>query len=306
MIKFLVELIKDESGIAPLVLGGALAGGGALLGGIFGKNKKETIDPYAGLRTQYQDYIGGKLGTSTPYKYNAQFELPKPEVESAVESTVLGKLRNLPQVESDIKGISEQYYGAQKEQMQERHMEEAEANKNMYNRLGLVSSTPGLRAQTDLGRKQQQEFNVLSADVARQGIDQEMRAMQLAEEIANMYLGQGQTLGAAQREYSKYPIAMSQADIERMVREEQGYGQMAGQILGANPPQTFYEPNIWSQLGGGAQDIGTMMLMAQILGGGSSGGGGASGGGWKANLPTLNTATGVNTPAGVSRYVPPR
>lgn len=254
-----------------ILIGGGMAGGGALLGGLLGKNKQKTIDPYAALRGQYQNYLGGKLGTSTPYKYNPAFELPQPDVEKAVESTVMGKLGNLPQMRTDIQDIGNKYYGAQKQQMQTRHADELEATKNMYNRLGLVSSTPGLTAQTNLGRKQGEEFNVLEADIARQGIDQEMRAQAQAEEIANMYLGQGQTLGAAQREYSKYPIAMSQADIERMVNEEQGYAGLAGGLLGNNPPETYFQPNFWSQFGGAMQDVGTNVATMGMLGGSSGG-----------------------------------
>lgn len=276
MLKWLIQILNDERGvIPPLVLGGALAGGGALLGGLFGKNKQKTVDPYAALRGDYQSYLKGKLGTTTPYEYNPQFELPQPEVEKAVESTILGKLGNLPQARSDIMDISNKYYGAQKQQMQTRHAEELEATKNMYNRLGLVSSTPGLAAQTNLGRKQGEEFNVLEADIARQGIDQEMRAQALAEEIANMYLGQGQQLGQAQRGYYAYPIEMSMKDIERKIAEEQGYASLAGGLLGNNPPETYFEPNIWSKLGGTAQDIGTNLMLFSMLGGGAGGAGGA-------------------------------
>lgn len=250
------------------LIGGGLAGGGALLGGLAGKNKQKTIDPYAGLRGKYQDYLSGKLGQVTPYEYNPAFELPQPEVEKAVESTVLGKLGNLPQVRTDIQDIGNRYYAAQKEQMKERHATELEATKNMYNRLGLASSTPGLSAATDLGRKQAQEFGVLEADVARQGIDQEMRAQALAEDIANMYLTQGQQLGQLQRGYSQFPIQMSMADIERQIQEEQGYASLANSLLSGNPPEYYFEPNIWSKLGGTAQNIGTSMLTLGMSGGG--------------------------------------
>jgi len=293
MLKFLIKLILNEDGIDPMTLalvGGGLAGGGALLGGIFGKNKQKTIDPYEKLRGQYQDYLGGKLGTSTPYEFNEEFTTQQPGVEKAVESTIMGKLGNLPKVRGDIQDISNRYYGAQKEQMQDRFSEEQEAQKNMYNRLGLASSTPGLAASTRLGRKQEQELGVLSADVARQGIDQEMRATELAEQIANQYMTQGQQLGQAQRGYQQTAMGMSMEDIERMTREEQAYGQQAGSLLGGNPPQFYFEPNIWSQLGSAAQNIGTTMMGGNILGGGQ-----------QSTTPQITNPAGIGGAGGVNQ-----
>jgi len=249
----------------PMVIPSLVTGAGALLGATAGKNKQRTIDPYANLRGQYNEYLQGKLGTSTPYQYNPSFEIPQPAIESQTEQTISGGLGNLPQKRTDIQDIGNKYYEAQKSQMAERHAEEQQQAKNMYNRLGLMSSTPGLRAQTDLGRKQQQEYNVLSADVARQGIDQEMKATALAEDIANMYMTQGQQLGQLQRGYSQYPINMSQADIERRTQEELANAELVGSLISNNPPNYYYEPNIASQLGGAAQDVGTQMMMYELL-----------------------------------------
>lgn len=269
MLKLILRILKNEDGLDPGVaslIGAGITGGSTILGGLFGKKKEKKVDPYAPLRGDYQSYLQSKLGTSTPYEYNPSFELKQPEVESAIEGTILGKLGDLPQVESDIKGIGEQYYGAQKERMQERHAEEQEATRNMYNRLGLYSSTPGLKAQSDLMRKQGQEFNVLEADIARQGIKDEMAALELANRIADQYISQGQILGGAQREYQKYPMEMSMKDIVRRTQEEQGYAGLASNLLGGNPPQYLYDPNIWSQLGTAGQDIGTLMMLYNLLG----------------------------------------
>lgn len=106
-----------------------------------------------------------------------------------------------------------------------------------------------------------------------------MAATQLAEQIANQYLTQGQILGQNQREYQKFPIAMSLEDLQRQLNEEQAYSSQVGSLLSNNPPQYYNEPNLWSQLGGAAQDIGTTLMMSNILGGGLSSGGAASGGG---------------------------
>jgi len=289
--KRLLEILKDESGMGlPLIAAGVI-GGGALMKGLLGKNKEKTIDPYAGLRGDYQSYLQKKLGTSTPYSYNEDFTLDQPNIEKQTEGVISGKLGNLPKIQSDIYDIGTKYYNAQKAQMTERHGEEAKANQNMYNRLGLVSSTPGLQAQTDLGRKQGQEFNVLEADVARQGIDQEMKALALGEDIANQYLTQGQQLGNLQRGYQRDSMTMSMADIERMVNEEQGYAQLAGGLLEDNPPETYFQPNFWSQLGDAAMSGGTTALTAGMLGGGGGGTEGTVGNTGKTQSQILGRST---------------
>ena len=141
----------------------------------------------------------------------------------------------------------------------------------------MSSSSPYLAGSDELTRKQGQEYDVLEADVARQGIDQEMRATALAEEIANQYLSQGQVLGQAQRGYQQYGQKMSMADIERMVAEEMGYGEQAAGVLGGNPPQTYFKPNIWSQLASAGQGIGTSLISGGMMSGGNVLGGGGAG-----------------------------
>lgn len=264
--KWILKLLLDERGFDPFLTGGLIVGGGALLGGLLGKNKQQTIDPYAGLRGQYQEYLSGRLGKRTPYTYNPAFELPQPEIEKQTEATISERLANLPSVRTDIQDISNRYYEAQKAQKQARFDEEQRSQKDVYNRLGLASSTPYLSARDDLVRKQGLEFDVLEADIARQGIDQEMKSRALAEEIANMYLSQGQQLGQLQREYFRFPIEMSMADIERMTQEELAYAGLAGSLLGGNPPEYYFEPNIWSQLGTTAQNIGTNIISDDLGG----------------------------------------
>src|SRR3990167_8551319 len=113
-------------------------------------------------------------------------------------------------------------------------------------------------------------MNLLTADIVGEGIDQEMKSLALAEDITNQYLTQGQHLGQLQRGYSAFPIEMSQKDIERRTAEELGYAELAGGLLSNNPPQHYFEPNIWSQIGGGMTDVGSMMLMGDMLKGGTT------------------------------------
>lgn len=265
MIKLFWEILKNEKGIAPIALGSTILGGGALLGGIFGKKKEKVYDPYAEFRKPYMK----KLGEYKPeeYKYKSEFGLDQPKAETAAEKTILGKLENLPTMQQDILGANEKYYQARKARMGIRHEEEIKDVQNMYNRLGLVSSTPGLEAQTKLGRTQQAEFGELEAGLMREGIDQEMKARALAEEIASMYVQQGQVLGQSQRGYQQYGQEMSMKDIQRMEQAGLSREQIMGSILGGSAPTVTYEPNMASRLGTLGVNIGGQMMGAGMLGG---------------------------------------
>jgi hypothetical protein len=283
MFKFLIKLLKDEKGliegIAGLgaggtsmtaglgsggaaaaaaggppgwLIGGAAMLGSTLLGGLFGKKKEKTYDPYAALREQYKTYLGNKLGKTTPYSYNDAFTLDQPAIEKQTEGVISQGLGNLPKKRTDIFDINQKYGTARKAQMGLQQEE--------------VSSTPGIQAETDLRYKQGLDKNVIDAEVAQQGIGQEMDAERLYQDVANQYMTQGQTLGQLQREYQKYGINMSEADIQRMIEEELAYSQQANSLLGGNPPQVSYQPNFWSQLGQTGQDVGSTMMLANILG----------------------------------------
>ena len=281
ILKLIKNIFNDESGIAgaaaaapvtaaaglnPLLLGGLLLGGGTLLGAL-GSPKKKTIDPYGGLRTQYTDYLSGKLGTSTPFEANPAFDLPQPAVESEVEKGILGKLQNPPATSKNIMDISQKYYNARKTQLGERHEREVADTNAMYNRLGLVSSSPGLKAVTDLKETQGQEFDTLESELMQDSINKEIMSLTLGEDIYNKYLSQGQVLGQAQRGYSQFPIQQSEADIGRMTGEELSYASLAGSLIGGNPPQTYFQPGVLQKLGGGVSDIGSLIMMSKILGG---------------------------------------
>lgn len=265
MLKLLLKILKDERGGLPLI-GGLLMGGSTLLGGLLGKNKEKTVDPYAGLRGDWQSWLQSKLGTSTPYKYNEAFTLDQPEVEKALESTILGGLDKGANLKTDIYDTMQKYQQARTDTLEKQKEEDIKSTQNMYNRLGLVSSSPGLEAQDKVRSDYGLKINELSADIAREGIGYEMDATKLAEDIINQYMGQAQALGGAQRGYQQYGQQMSLADLQRMVEEEMGYGNIAGSILGSNPPETYYEPNMWSQIAQGGQDIGSLLLLSGILG----------------------------------------
>ena len=246
--------------------GAGIAGLSTLLGSLLGGNDTEVDDPYAGLRGQYQSYLSGKLGTSTPYTTNSAFNVDTPEVESAAQKTVLGYLNNPTSNVSDYSEATKKYSEAAKASREIEYADEMKKTNDMYNRLGLVSSTPGLTAQGDLNRKQATEGNLFDADLMYKNLDRQLSAQGLDVTQLNNMLGQASVLGQSQTGRQEYTQKMSMADLERMANEEQGYAGMANSLLGSNSPTTTKTPNIWSSLANSGQDIGTMMLLSSLLG----------------------------------------
>lgn len=272
LLKLFWAVLRDEEGIAPLIAEAAiLLGGSTLLGSLFGKKKKneEIYDPYADLREKYKGWLTGKLGTSTPYEDNPAFNLEQPAVEKATESTILGKLNTPETYKGYSSDITNQLYSARKARLGESFTDEMNKTKDMYNRLGLVSSTPGLTAQQDVAESQRLAEDDLSAQLMYEDITRELEAKKLADESLQGWTSQGQALGGAQRGYEEYAQQMSVADLERLLNEEMGYGREAGSILGSNPPErtVSYTPNIWAQLAQTGQNIGSTMLKKYLLGG---------------------------------------
>lgn len=267
MFKLLWNILKDEQG-GLFGTGLALAGGGALLGGLFGKNKRreEVYDPYAQLRGDYQTYMQGKLGQRTPYQYSPAFELDQPEVETATEQTILGRLKDLP-TSGEYKEKVEASKQQQIARAEERGEQRIEEERDMYNRLGLATSTPFLARAGEIGEEISGEVADIESAMDIYGLEYGMQADKLAEDIANMWATQGGVLGGQQRGYQQYAQQMSLQDLIRQLEEEQAYASMATGLLGGSPPERtlMYEPNWASQLGSAGMDIGKLMLMGGIL-----------------------------------------
>ena len=235
-LKFLWGVLKDQRGWIWPVLAGV---GSAILGSQSNKGEEEedVYDPYASLRGQYTNYLSSKLGTSTPYKDNPAFNLETPEIESAAQKTVLGYLNNPTSNVKDYGEATKKYSEAAKASREIEYADEMKKTNDMYNRLGLVSSTPGLIAQGDLNRKQATEGNLFDADLMYKNLDRTLQAQGLDVSQLNSMLGQASNLGQQETGRTKFSKTMSMADIERMVNEEMGYGQLAAGVLGGNPPE---------------------------------------------------------------------
>ena len=264
MFKLLWNILCDERGTWWAV--GTMAVG-TIINATAGKSKMKTIDPYAKQRGEYTNYLSTKLGKSTPYQYNEAFTLDQPEVESALQSTILGGLNKGSGLKTDIMDTMNKYQQSRVASLEGQKEKDLKDTGNMYNRLGLVSSSPGLAAQDEVRSDYGLKLNELNADVARQGIGYEMDAERLSEDILNNYMGQAQVLGGAQRGYQMKSIEMSEADIERMTNEELKYASLMGALINGNPPEYYFKDNWARTLGSGMANLGGSMMTGNILGG---------------------------------------
>jgi hypothetical protein len=225
---------------------------GSLLGNafqLFGKSKENIYDPYADLRKQYTSYLGNKLGNPTPYSYNDAFTEKQPDIEKQTEGVVSNKLGQLPQTETDLFGVYDRYAQARKASAEEKNNADLKEQQNMYNRLGLVSSTPYLTDSAELRRKQGVDMDLTNADIARQGVDATQKAYGLNNNIATSWVNQGNVLGQIQRKAQEFGMQMSEEDIKRMIEEEQGYAGLANSLLGRNAPERSFSPGNLQKLG---------------------------------------------------------
>lgn len=267
MLTLIWNILKDEAGIAPLALGAIAMGAGGLMSALGGEDE-EIYDPLAEERKKYTGYISGKLGQKTPYQYNPAFEIPQPGVERETESAILGRLRKPPTVSGFSKDITDKYKGSLKQAAQEDWQKGVEEEKNMYNRLGLASSTPWL---TRFGEKQgdlEDTFGEIENRFAYEDIGREIEANKLVSDITNQNITQGQVLGGAQRGYNQFPIQQSFADIIRQTGEEQAWAQMLQNYLMGQPAERTLRPDLLSQLGGTLTNIGSLGMRAGMAGAG--------------------------------------
>ena len=284
------RMMKDERGFVvtgtmAALLGLGAMGGAGIAGGILGKkDEKDQPSPeqfqYPNtpeLQTALSEGILGKLSTgATPYTQNQAFNINKPAVEGAAESTILGKLQNPVTAQTFTSDITDKYYAAQKARQEESFEDERRKTLDRYNRLGLSTSTPGLNALGEIDKSQRLYENELSTGLMYEDIQREIDATRMAEEIMGQFLGQAQLMGQTQRGGEEFGVTASMQDIQRQTQEEQRYNQLGLSYLGqgaASPESTYgaaksqyEEPNIWEQLGTTGTDIGSLILLSQILG----------------------------------------
>lgn len=254
LIPIMILILKDEAGVAPLAIASAVQAGGQILGGLFGKKKKKVYDPLAQHRQQFNNILGQRLGINgdgylQDYQDNSAFELDTPEVQNQAEQNILGRYKNLPQTTKNVSELSDKYYQTTKTRMRDRHQEELDQEKERYNRLGLLSSTPGLHAETQLGRRQADEFAQLESQLAYDSIDKEMAQIGLNEDIQSNLNTQAYTLGQAKKGDQQYQQTMSMDDLNRKTDDDLRYMALINSILSGNPAQVTTKENSASKLG---------------------------------------------------------
>lgn len=267
MFKLFLRILKDERGIDPILGAGLIMGGSTLLGGLLGKQKTTVQEPYSGyygMMGDVSEQIRQRIGQPGA-AYTGGFDIPQPEVERATEETILGRLGDLPEArsyEEKLEASKTQQITREKERAAEQMAEEAE----MYNRLGLVSSTPWLGRAGELGEESLGRQRDIETGMDIYGLEYGMSADKLAADIANMWTTQGSVLGGAQRGYEQYPIQMAYEDWKRQQDEPYKWASLG--MGGQMQPSYTQEPNIWSQVGQTGQDIGSLLMMQQLLAGG--------------------------------------
>jgi hypothetical protein len=227
-------------------------GGSTLLGSLGGSDDEEdtpqyTVDPYiAQLRAEYEK-------RSSPEYYKTE---PSP-VETATETRLLGRLGTSTDDLAKKFGpeMAKPYYEAAKTRMGEQFGEEENYAKNLLAREGVLTSTPGFKGLTDLKRKQGAELNEFSQKLMYEDLDRELQAQTLAEDILSQAINEGTMFGNLQREYQQWPYEMA-SNVFR------GSSNLGG---------TAYMPtssgsSVLSDLGKTGTDIGSLMLMAKLLG----------------------------------------
>jgi len=259
LIRLLFNIYKDEFGIDPLTIAAAGAGAkgiGSLIGA-FGKSKQRTIDPFASFRQGTAKQFESRLGQRTPFSLNPSFNQQQPGIEAAAERNILGRLNQPITAEGITSDITNRAFNAQRARQKELFEEEKEATANRFNRLGLVSSTPGFTAQSDIDERQRISAELLSSDLAVRQIQSQLQALGLQEQFAGATQSQALGLGRTQRGAQAQAQSFSLQDIQRQIQEELGFGGQASSFLTAQPAQTFFEPSFAQRLGQGLQGAGS-------------------------------------------------
>lgn len=196
------------------------------------------------IKSALSSQVLGALNGKSNYKYNPAFETTQPEVEAAAQKNILGYLNNPTSNVGDYGEATKKYSDAMKASMGETYAKEMDDTKNMYNRLGLVSSTPGLTAQGDVSRKQATEQNLFDSQLMYQNLDRQLQAQGMDVNQMNDYLNQAQVLGQNQRGYQQNAINLSLADQQEVENLAMQYLQ-----AGAASPAEAYQAAVakWGQ-----------------------------------------------------------
>ena len=256
--------------ITMALIGGGMSLGGSVLGLLGGEDEPERKEPFEGYNQNIQDLIGAaKAGMSRPGRTSGQtYDLNPSDVKLATESSVLGKIKSPTDYAGYSKELSGNLYKARKAQIDEEYAAENRRQDDMYNRLGLVSSTPRLQAAQDLGRRQTTDINAIGAQQESDDYNRQFEAKKFGDTLNLSHLNLGNVLGQEDIAGQQYTQGARYQDFARAEDQPLKYAQLLAGVLGGQQP--YYEPegtpNMTSQLGMAGQDIGSLMLLYSMLG----------------------------------------
>lgn len=246
-----------------------LSAGGTILGLTGGTDERKKTEAFPGQYQGIQDLMNtARTKMSQPGKTSGiNYGLNKSDVQAATEGSVLGKINSPTDYAGYSKEVSADLYKARKAQIDEQYAEEDKRQANMYNRLGLVSSTPRLQASQDLGRKQTTEINAVGAQQAADDYARQLQAKEFGDTMTLNYNQLGNVLGQGDYANQKYTQGSQYQDYARAANEPLQWAQVLGGALGSQQPYyTEQTPSTTSQIGMAGQDIGSLMLLYSMLG----------------------------------------
>jgi hypothetical protein len=247
MFKKFWEILKDQKGslnlgtaVATAVLDKKAAEERGAMPSVYSFEWPGTSGLQKGLSTN----LGTGLDTLNKYLYeNPGYNLTQPEVEKATQDTILGKLKNLPTTQdysAKIEAAKASQIANEKTAAEKQLADERE----MYNRLGLSSSTPFMSRAGELGQESIGRQNDINSNMDIYGLNYGLQADQLVNDIAAQWTGLGGVLGSQQRDYQQYTQQMTQADKQNLYNTILGYLNK-----GAVSPETGYQAALaeWGQ-----------------------------------------------------------
>lgn len=255
----------------PLTIGAlALSGGGTILGLLDGEDEEERREPFPG----YGEKLSGLLDYAMTKarqpgtRSDVDFSLKPTDVGNATRARILGQLESPTTYEGYSKELSQDLYKTRKARLAESYADENKRQSEMYNRLGLATSTPYLQAAQDLGRRQATDEDLIAAEMAKDEYDRAMEARKFGDTLGLQYTQLGNILGQQDIAGQEYTQGARYADFARAEEQPLEYARLASGILGgAGSYYTpTYTPSTGAQLGMAGQDIGSLLLLYQLLG----------------------------------------
>jgi len=254
----LLRILLDERGSWGYVAV-AVASTAASYLGSKKRGKPDSVGDYDWTRTgEIKDKLSQSLldrqANPTQYKYNPAFDIQQPAVESAAEKNILGYFDNPNKNVQDYSEATKKYSDAAKASREQSSQNEITKAKDMYNRLGLVSSTPGLTAVGDINESQRVANDLFDSELMYKNLDRQLSAQGLDVSQLNSMLGQAGNMSNTQRQGQEYSQQATMDDLNRQEVERNNTIQamMTYLGIGTSSPLQQYQSRLfqWQQPNG--------------------------------------------------------